>query len=198
MTGEQCKFLLREEGQAGTPVLAREDGSLTGNLKEIDDLLHKFWGPIFKQYATRTAPCPTAFKQKYGRYIPRAEPMTRQALTPTALAETLKRASSSSSVGVDGWSYGDLKLLPQELLRRLCELFELIEETGTWPSAIAQGLISAVPKDGGGLDAAHIRPHYSDVPRIPPLGGHAHPGTHDLARHMDHRSSGQLQAMLWV
>ena len=155
--GAVYKFLREEQG-GGPPVLARRDGTLTGNVWEIHNLLREQWDPIFRQYATRAPPDPSEFFRNYGAFVPRAAPMTHEPLCAESLRETLKRANTKSARGADGWSFEDLALLPEELLQRLCDLLHVVEATGQWPAAIAVGLISPIPKDDSGFSAAHVRP----------------------------------------
>ena len=50
-----------------------------------------------------------------------------------------------------------MKRMPVQWLERLCELLHLIEDSGCWPEAIAQGLIAPVPKEAG-AKAKNTRP----------------------------------------
>ena len=68
-------------------------------------------------------------------------------LVPGALRETLRKMSLGTSRGAGSWSVQELRLWPDALLSKLCELFHLIEETGRWPEDLALGLITCLQKD---------------------------------------------------
>ena len=63
----------------------------------------------------------------------------------------------TSSAGSDGWRIGELKALPPELINRISELFNVIEQIGRWPTALTLGIVSMLPK-GDGLGPSDMRP----------------------------------------
>ena len=102
--------LVRDGDKSPVSVLARENGSLTGSIKEMDELLRKHWLPVFQKYCT-TNPEPAwgDFMSKYGAYIPQGPQIDLGPLDAQALWHTIQRMSASSSTGADGWSVSDLK-----------------------------------------------------------------------------------------
>ena len=152
--------LVRESENGSLCVMARPDGSLTGHLNEIDSLLRQHWLPIFQKYDTiNPEPSWDAFRQEYGCHVPQNGGVRLGKLEPAQLLETLRRMNPNTSVGADAWSVKDLKGLPLPILQRLCDLFSLIEDTGTWPRAISVGMITPLIKSNDeGLGAANTRP----------------------------------------
>ena len=63
-------------------------------------------------------------------------------LTPDRLRETFKRMSLQTAAGADAWTVAELRLLPEPLLAKLCELLHMVEETGCWPADLCLGLIT--------------------------------------------------------
>ena len=143
--------------QGGVKVLRKEDGTYTGSLKELDELLLGSWLPIFRKYEVSPEPAWEDFHRRFGPYIPRAQTRAESVLTPEMLREVLKKMDPTTSVGVDGWSVAELRCAPPQLLQRLCDLFASIEAHGRWPASLAVGLITPVPK-GTKFEALHMRP----------------------------------------
>ena len=74
-------------------MIARPNGTLTGNAKEIDEILQDAWGKIFRLYGEAPEPDPAAFEQRFGSYFPKSDaPMACAPLSVdrlrAALAET--------------------------------------------------------------------------------------------------------------
>ena len=57
-------------------------------------------------------------------------------------------AMRPSAMGLDGWSLQDLRALPDRVLQWLAQLLTLIEGMGQWPTLLAQGYTSLIPKPG--------------------------------------------------
>ena len=53
-----------------------------------------------------------------------------------------------SAMVLDGWSLQDLRALPDRVLHWLAQLPTLIEEMRQWPTLLAQGYTSLIPKPG--------------------------------------------------
>ena len=62
--------------------------------------------------------------------------MKLDALDGQSLWKTLRRITSKSAAGCDGWRVDELKKLPVPLLDRLAVLLHVIEDTGAWPKAL--------------------------------------------------------------
>ena len=138
---------LREEGFSPPVVfLARPDGTPTGNVQEMDELLRAAWGPINRKYAEVPESDPAAFLARYGHHLRRV-PMLHKPLTGGYLRRRL-RFMHPTALGLDGWSLGDLRSLPLRLLDWLAELLTLVEVTGRWPEVLARGYTALIPKPG--------------------------------------------------
>ena len=138
---------LKEEGFSPPVVfIARPDGTPTANVQEMDELVRAAWGPINRKYAEGPEPCPDAFVAKYGHLLYRV-PMLAKQLTGPYLRRRLM-AMRPSAMGLDGWSLQDLRALPDRVLNWLAQLLTLIEEVGRWPTLLAQGYTSLIPKPG--------------------------------------------------
>ena len=78
--------------------------------------------------------------------------------TVSFLRALLKRMPKRKAVGLDGWAVAELRLLPEEILGWVVELFEAVERLGRWPDALSrpEGLLLPKPGDGGPMDRRPI------------------------------------------
>lgn len=97
------------------------------------------------------------FVGHFGKHIPDTIELHLPKLTVAMFRETLNRMKSNSACGPDGWRVGELKQLPDELIARLVELLDIVEETGIWPNALTHGLVTLVTK-GEGSRPEDLRP----------------------------------------
>ena len=63
----------------------------------------------------------------------------------------------NSAAGADGWTVGELLALPDGFLNQLSQILNLVETTGEWPEALAEGVISLITK-GEGASPTDLRP----------------------------------------
>ena len=154
--------LLKDDSKQGVTMLLRSDGTLTSSLAEVDELLRKEWLPILQKYSPKTAksePTWKDFQARFGSHVPQRCNGAVDPLTADILRATLGRMSNSASLGAGGWSVGELKQLPDQLLEMICQLCHLIEQTGRWPEALSLGLITPIVKDElRPLTAGNTRP----------------------------------------
>ena len=98
-------------------VLRKPDGSFTGNLVEIDQMLREAWLPIFaKHNDDNPEPDAKEFIQRYIDYIPVYE----QYVEPISFDElkiTIGKLKASGAAGLDNWKPGEIKDLPDEISR---------------------------------------------------------------------------------
>ena len=140
----------RDPDQTPLTVIRREDGTLTGNVKEMDKLVRDAWMPIFaKHNEDKPPPSVDKFMQAYGRYIKRS-PQECKPITLKELKRVLNKLSASSAGGLDGWTSADLKKLPGRILEQLLLMFDVVEDTGRWPAALCWASVSLIPKGEGG------------------------------------------------
>ena len=145
------------EEQQRVALVQKPDGHLTGNASEVDELLRKARLPVFQMYTDKPEPSWDAFEKRFGKHIPTCQNLCLEPLTVGELRRVLSRMKSSSSPGPDGWRVSELKALPDSLLERLASLLNVIEQTGCWPDALAQGVISLISK-GEGSEPNKLRP----------------------------------------
>ena len=144
--GAVYRWLREEEFSPPVVFLARPDGTPTGNVQEMDELLRAAWGPINRKYAEAPEPDPATFLARYGHHLRRV-PMLHKPLTGGYLRKRL-RFMHPTALGLDGWSLKDLRSLPLRLLDWLAELLTLVEVTGRWPEVLARGYTALIPKPG--------------------------------------------------
>ena len=101
--------------------MQRLDGTLAGNVEEMDSLVHAVWMLIFRMYASKPQPSWNAFHARFGVHSPSKHIMQKQRLNVKALRETLQRMTKASVCGPDGWRVGQLLALPDTSLERLVE-----------------------------------------------------------------------------
>ena len=83
--------------------------------------------------------------------------MDLKRLSGSQLRETLMKMSSASAAGCDCWRIDELKRLPEQFFDRLASMFTVVEETGIWPAAICEGIVSLISK-GEGTEPSKLRP----------------------------------------
>ena len=138
-------------------MLKRPDGSLTGNVQEMDTLLRAAWLPIFAKHTDeQPAPSVDPFMAHYGAFIP-CQPQTLEPLTARQLLTALRKMSKVGAAGLDGWKPRKLQALPAIFVVHLASLFELIELTGVWPVALCSAGVTLIPK-GEGAEPLQQRP----------------------------------------
>jgi endonuclease/exonuclease/phosphatase family metal-dependent hydrolase len=137
----------REDDWTTTGFLQRADGTLTGNSAEIDRMVLDAWLPIFRKFADSAEPAWEPFEAKFGQHVPSC-PMELGPLSGKILQDALRKLSTGAS-GADGWRIQELRLLPESMLEDLAEVLNCIEETGAWPRALMQAVVSLIPKGEG-------------------------------------------------
>ena len=101
----------------------------------------QFWAGLWK---ARPSPLPPLESSLHNRAREHA-----MSLKPLTLADLQPRLSklSNKAGGADGWSYAQLKLLPQEALESLLLLFRAIECDGLLPEQWLTSLVTMLPKN---------------------------------------------------
>ncbi|KAJ9446417.1 hypothetical protein DIPPA_03146 [Diplonema papillatum] len=141
--------------------LARADGSVTWDAKEMDELLRgpSAWGGVYERHGRKETPAPKreAF-ENIRAHIPRADAVELNAKTAADLRKTLSTMNKNTAPGAEGWRVRELAALPDE---RFAELFAVVEKTGKWPESLMRTLGLAHPKGRGRLrtngPTAHLR-----------------------------------------
>ena len=108
-------------------------------------------------YKAGSKPSWNVFRDRFGKYFAPKVTMNVDDITGSLLRSTLMRMRSKSAPGCDGWRVDELKRLPLALLDRLACLFNVVEETGVWPHALCEGIVSLITK-GEGTDPLKLRP----------------------------------------
>ena len=60
--------------------------------------------------------------------------------------QEVAKAKKSTSGGLDGWAWNELKTLPLPWFSGLAILLELLETTGVWPQGLLDACIAIIPK----------------------------------------------------
>ena len=142
---------LRKATSSHTTFLKREDGTVTANLQEMDELLmdDRAWGGVFRMYDDSEEPAWTTFFDRFKEHIPEGTPCVCEPLTADDLRTTIGKMKRKKAAGLDGWRVEELKELPLTLLEELARCLNLIEDTGNWPRVIARALVVLIPKGEG-------------------------------------------------
>merc|ERR1711873_363386 len=101
-------------------------------------------------------PAVEPFMEEYGDLID-AHPQDLADISLDDLKEGLRRMSSSSAGGLDGWRVSELKGLPDCILELLLLVYDTIETEHRWPSEACWGGITLIPKGEGG-EPLKLRP----------------------------------------
>ena len=149
-------YVRGEEQLPSASILQRDDGTLTGNIMDIDNMLLGAWIPTFRARDFEPAPSWDAFYVRYQQHIPRFQPYMAELIESSHIREGLNRMDGDTACGVDGWRLHELKSLPEELLQRLA-ILNLVEDTGRWPECLTKALVTMIPK-GEGFHPLDLRP----------------------------------------
>ena len=138
--------------QVPLAILKRSDGSITGDVAEMDKILRANWMPIFAKHESELHPEPDvqAFLTRFGHLIPEAK-QKLAALTVNDLVSAVQKFASDGAGGLDGWKPLDLKRLTKPILGLLLHLFDAIESQGVWPDDLCWAGITLIPKGEGGM-----------------------------------------------
>ena len=108
---------LQPDQEEPLAVLKRQDGTLTANVKEMDDILRDKWGAIFCKHSVENpAPSVETFLMHYKEMIPVAR-MHVSPLTVDQIRKKLNKMSNSGEAGLDSWAPKDLKRLPRKIFK---------------------------------------------------------------------------------
>ena len=132
-------------------LVAPETDQPTSNIPRMDEILHESWDQVMRKYADIPEPDVHAFAQKYDEFLVKNARMQANSITGKRLAKRLRKMEVHTATGLDGWCVSDLLLLPVCLLDMLAEILHLVEQTGCWPSVLAKGYVSLIPKGEGML-----------------------------------------------
>ena len=93
-------------------MLRDKKGVVTGNLKDMDGLLHESWDPVMRKYADKESPelDPEVSMSQYGHHLGHHD-MHVEALTGARLKQKFKCMDLTDS-GLDGWGMAELRALP--------------------------------------------------------------------------------------
>ena len=83
--------------------------------------------------------------------------MATEPLSGAGLRRRLRKMGTRTGPGLDGWAVADLLQLPAALIDMLADLLHLVEEIGEWPTLLARGYISLIPK-GEGMGPLQMQP----------------------------------------
>ena len=125
---------IKEDKYTPTVLIQKEDGTLTGNVPEMDLVLHQKWDPIMRQHADPTLPEPETepFWRRFGKYVEHHK-MECQPITAERLCRQFKDMKRSRATGLDGWTVVDMRNMPWPLLHMLARLLNWVESHGVWP-----------------------------------------------------------------
>ena len=82
-------------------------------------------------------------------HVPRPDPLHLAPIQYEDWRTALAHAKVSSMRGTCGWSVGELRLLPRELVEPLLRIFQKCEHGGQWPVQLRQWLLVLLRKDDG-------------------------------------------------
>ena len=149
---------IKEDKYTPTVLIQKEDGTLTGNVPEMDLVIHQKWDPIMRQHADPTLPEPETepFWRRFGKYVEHHQ-MECQPITAERLCRQFKDMKRSRATGLDSWTVVDMRNMPWPLLHMLAQLLNWVESHGVWPEQLATGYIPLIPK-GEGSEPLQLRP----------------------------------------
>ena len=142
---------LKKGQDVSAGVLLNTEGQPTANKDEIFAAILHAWNGVFNKFASGSPPT-QPFLDVFGPTM-RTAPCQLQPLTAERLRASLRDVKQSAS-GLDSWNANELKALSNwypEAYISLAALLNHIETNGVWPSALASGYTTMLPKPGGPL-----------------------------------------------
>lgn len=101
----------------------------------------QFWAGLWKAQPSPLPPLAPQLRNRAREHALSLEPLTLE-----MLQFRLPKLSNKAG-GADGWSYAQLKLLPQEALEALLDIFRSIECEGILPEQWLTTLVAMLPKN---------------------------------------------------
>ena len=149
--GALCKQF-KPLDQVPLAVLKRQDGTLTGDMADMDQLLRENLLPIFAKHPgdDHTEPEVEAFLLRFRHLIPRAQQQLGT-LTEDDHCAIVQKFAADGAGGIDGWRLFDLKRLTKRIWGLLLHLFDAIEKERRWPDELCWACTSLIPKGEGGM-----------------------------------------------
>ena len=122
----------------------------------IDAEFRKAWMPFFCR-SGHPVVTPDQFLGFIGHFLPQETFLDLPRITGRELQE-VARAKKSTSGGLDGWAWNEIKALPLPWFSGLAILLELIETSGVWPQGFLDAYIAMIPKADGDSTLLGQRP----------------------------------------
>lgn len=118
------------------------------------------WSPIMPRAPSQTIPSWEEFLEHYRTHIPVVAPFTLTPISVSQLRSSLSsKMSKDSASGLDGRSVSILKPFPDRLLAKLCAMFDVIEQTQTWPESFAASFFKMfLPQPDSDHSPSSLRP----------------------------------------
>ena len=114
-------------------------------------------GCLFFRREGRDPVIPQSFLDFVGDYLEQAEFIDMPVLTGEDL-HSAALAKKSSSGGLDGWGWDEIKALPLSWYVGLAWILRLVEDTGIWPDGLLDAYITMIPKTDGDSTPLGQRP----------------------------------------
>ena len=105
------------------------------------------WMPSFRR-GERDPVTPQSFLDFVGDYLDQATAIDMPVLTGEDLHGAVL-AKISTSGGLEGWGWNDLKALPLSWYDGLAWILRLVEDTAIWPVGLLDAYITMIPKTDG-------------------------------------------------
>ena len=123
----------------------------------IDAKFREAWMPYFSRSSRGSADLDDFSQEVAGGWLPVLDVFHLPPLTGDVLAEVV-RGKKSTSGGLDGWGWRELKALPLHWFDGLARILRLVEETGVWPDGLLDAYVAMIPKSGGDATPLGQRP----------------------------------------
>ena len=140
-------------------MLKRRDGTVTGDVMEMDSILRESWLPVFAKHGDGKSPEPSvgAFVEGFGHHTP-THKQDLIDIEPDDIVALVMKLPSNGAGGLDGWKPMDLKRLGPEILGSLVHLFGAVEKCGRCPHAPCWEYLPSSERGKGGEDPLGLRP----------------------------------------
>ena len=113
----------------------------------INAEFRKGWMPFFCR-SGHPVVTPDQFLRFVGHLLPQEPLLDLPRITGRDLQE-VARAKKSTTGGLDGWPWNEVKALLLPWFSGLAILLDLVETTGTWPQGLLDAFLAMIPKADG-------------------------------------------------
>ena len=137
---------VRNSFTPGLTLLQNDQGHLTGNPTDMDELLRSKWGGVMEGNSDSHVHTLLTYLAKYRNLLFRSTATQLAPLTGKDLMDTCLQSSISAG-GMDGWGTEEFRLMPLVFFEWAATVLNMIETGDPWPADLLHHRSSCLLKD---------------------------------------------------